>query len=301
MAKMSYLIQQLTNQTLDLIEQARKDSTALPNDLELSRQLEVSRTSIRSVINHLIETGVLEKNGTVKTILRAPKAGDYFDISNEYSSKEALIEDYFLSQINTGQLMPGHRFSELELAKKSGCNTITVREFLIRFSHTGLIQKKPRAQWQMVEFDENFARELVEFRSILEMKALRTLLERPSDDPIWKELKTLLNEHKELQLHIETRYNDFPKLDARLHRTLLECTGNRFINQFFDIVTFVCHYHYQWDKSDEKKRNTVAVAEHIDLLTKLLARDIADSIMSLEAHLNTAQTTLMRSAHGLNE
>jgi GntR family transcriptional regulator, transcriptional activator for L-galactonate catabolism len=302
MASMSYLIQQSINKMLDLITQTLNEKKSdLPNDLALSRDFEVSRTSIRTVIDHLCENGLLRREGNKKIILRAPKTKDYFDISNEPSTKEEQFEKFFLSLINTGKLLPGDRFSELDLAKKSNCITITVREFLIKFSHTGLIQKRPREQWQMVEFDEQFASELVSFRKILEMTSIRALLERPTEDPVWQELETLLKEHKELLNHMETHYNDFPALDARLHRVIQNCSGNRFINQFFNIVTFVCHYHYQWDKTDEKERNTTAVMEHIDLLTKLLSRDISGSIMSLENHLNTAQKTLMRSAHGLTD
>jgi GntR family transcriptional regulator, transcriptional activator for L-galactonate catabolism len=298
---MSYLIQQTTNRMLDLITDSRKSNTPLPNDLALSRDFDVSRTSIRTVIDYLCEHKILKREGNQKLILRLPKTQDYFDISNESSTKEEQFEKFFLSLINTGKLLPGDRFSELDLAKKSNCITITVREFLIKFSHTGLIQKKPREQWQMVEFDEKFALELVSFRKILEMTSIRALLERPTDDPVWQELEQLLKDHKTLLADFDNNYNDFPALDARLHRAIQSSSGNRFINQFFNIVTFVCHYHYQWDKSDEKERNATAVVEHIDLLTKLLLRDISGSIMSLENHLNTAQKTLMRSVHGLVE
>lgn len=299
MTAKSYLIQQTSNKTLDLIEVALKDGSSLPNDLALSKQLDVSRTSIRTVIDHLCEINIIQRVGTAKKILRAPVTDDYFDISNEPSSKEKQFERFFLSLINTGKLQPGDRFSELDLAKKSGCITITAREFLIKFAHTGLIQKKPRAQWQMVKFDESFAEELVSFRKILEMASLRSLLERPSNDPVWEELEILLQEHKDILADIDERYNDFPPADAKLHKIIQSCSNNRFVDQFFEIVTFVCHYHYQWDKSDEKERNAVALSEHIDLISKLLSRDIHGSIMSLETHLNAAQKTLMRSVHGL--
>ncbi|GGY75198.1 GntR family transcriptional regulator [Cellvibrio zantedeschiae] len=301
MTDLSYLLQESTNKLLDLVKNAAPDMPHLPNDFALSQVIGVSRTTVRTAVTHLCEKGVLKREGNVKTILRAPEPADYFDISNEPSTKEEQFEKYFLSLISSGKLLPGDRFSELDLAKKSNCITITVREFLIKFAHTGLIKKNPRAQWQMVEFDVQFAEELIAFRKILEMASIRALLERPVDDPVWSELTELLNEHKALLADIENKFNDFPALDARLHRLIQSASGNRFINQFFNIVTFICHYHYQWDKSDEKERNAIAVTEHINLLNNLLSRDIGGSVMSLEKHLNTAQRTLMRSAHGLSD
>lgn len=301
MSELSYLLQQSANKLLDLIKNAAPDVQQLPNDFSLSRELGVSRTTVRTAIAHLCDKGVLKREGNSKLILRSPKPSDYFDISNEPSSKEEQFEKFFLSLISSGKLLPGDRFSELDLAKKSNCITITVREYLIKFAHTGLIKKNPRAQWQMVEFDVQFAEELINFRKILEMTSIRALLERPAEDPVWNELSELLNEHKAVLDDIDHKFNDFPALDARLHRLIQSASGNRFINQFFNIVTFICHYHYQWDKSDEKERNAIAVAEHIDLLNNLLSRDVAGSVMSLEKHLNTAQKTLMRSAHGLSD
>lgn len=300
MTSLSYLVQKATNESLALIVENYAQNKKLPNDLALSKALGVSRTTVRNVIDQLSEIGVIKKNGPAKEILRKPKKNDYFDISNEPSSKEELIEKYFLDRINTGQLLPGDRFSELDLAKRSACNTITVREFLIKFSHTGLIQKDPRAQWQMVEFDVRFARELAEFRRILEMNSLTKVLERPDDDPVWLELQQLLEEHKILRGN-PARYQELAPLDRRLHLAIQGSSENRFIRQFFDIVSFVCHYHYQWDKSDERERNVIAIDEHIDLLTKLLAKDISGAITSLDKHLDTSRKTLMRSAHGLLE
>lgn len=301
MADMSYLVQQTINKLLALIENVSIETGHLPNDLTLSRDLGVSRTTVRTATTYLCDREILKRDGSLKIILRAPKQSDYFDLSNEPSTKEEQFEKYFLSLISSGKLLPGDRFSELDLAKKSNCITITVREYLIKFSHTGLIKKNPRAQWQMVEFDVAFAEELITFRKLLEMTSIKALLERPADDPVWSELAQLRQEHKMLIADIDNRYNDFPALDARLHRLIQSASGNRFINQFFNIVTFICHYHYQWDKTDEKERNMVAANEHIELLDNLLSRNVAGSLQSLEKHLDTAQRTLMRSAHGLTD
>lgn len=301
MADMSYLVQQSINKLLALIERVSPEAGHLPNDLILSRDLGVSRTTVRAAITYLCDREILKRDGGLKMILRAPKQSDYFDLSNEPSTKEEQFEKYFLSLISSGKLLPGDKFSELDLAKKSNCITITVREYLIKFSHTGLIKKNPRAQWQMVDFDIAFAEELITFRKLLEMTSIKALLERPTDDAVWSELAQLRQEHKMLIADIDNRYNDFPALDARLHRLIQSASGNRFINQFFNIVTFICHYHYQWDKTDEKERNIVAANEHIELLDNLLSRNVAGSLQSLEKHLDTAQRTLMRSAHGLTD
>jgi len=84
-----------------------------------------------------------------------------------------------------------------------------------------------------------------------------------------------------------------------MHLTMQEATKNRFARQFFEIASFICHYHYQWNKQGEFDRIKNAVDEHIDILNNLVIHNVSGSIMSLEKHLNTARKTLMSSVHGL--
>jgi len=286
---------------LKLIIDLPDGQNIMANDIELTKLLAISRTTVRSCIEHLCEHGIVKRDGPNKMVLRHPEEKDFFDIKDKNSTKDIQIEKYFLNLINTGQLLPGDRFSELSLAKNSDCTTITVREFLIKFSNNGLIEKIPRGRWKMVKFDEDFARELISFREMVEMRAITELLKYPKEHSIWPELQELLIKHQEVSQDMENRYMEFPDLDRDLHFLILKSAKNRFTQQFFDIVSFVCHYHYQWDKTGELERFTVAINEHIDLLNNLITRNNAGTIMSLERHLQSAETTLLRCVHGLEE
>ena len=271
----------------------------MANDIELTKLLSISRTTVRACVEHLCAIGLIIREGPNKVVLRQTSEADYYDIKDKNSTKDVQIEKYFLDLINTGKLLPGDRFSELSLANNSGCTTITVREFLIKFSNNGLIEKIPRGRWKMVKFDEDFARELVSFRQMVEMQAITDLLKTPKDNPIWKELEEILAQHQAVSADMENRYLEFPDLDKALHYAIKKSTTNRFTNQFYDIVSFVCHYHYQWDKTGELERFTTAINEHIDILNNLVTHNTAGAIMSMERHLQSAETTLLRCVHGL--
>lgn len=297
----TYLFKQSINRILQLILDLPDGQNIIANDIELTKLLNISRTTVRSCVEHLIEQGIVKREGPNKVVLRQPIQDDFFDIKDKVSTKDIQIEKYFLNLINTGQLLPGDRFSELSLAKNSGCTTITVREFLIKFSNNGLIEKIPRGRWKMVKFDESFARELIAFRQLVEMSAITELLKFPKEHQVWEELQDLLAKHIEVSLDMENRYMEFPDLDRALHLIILDSAKNRFTKQFFDIVSFVCHYHYQWDKTGELVRFTEAIHEHIDLLNNLVTHNHVGAILSLEKHLQTAETTLLRCVHGLEQ
>lgn len=299
LSEKTYLVKQSINRILDLIVELPEGQNIMANDIELTKLLNISRTTVRACVEHLCETAVIRREGSNKVVLRQPLADDYFDIENKSSTKDAQIEKYFLNLIYMGKLLPGDRFSELGLAKQSGCTTITVREFLLKFSNNGLIEKIPRGRWKMVKFDEEFARELVSFRQMLEMNAITELLKLPKNDPVWKELADLLVEHQAVLADMENRYLEFPDLDKALHFKIKQCTNNRFTNQFYDIISFVCHYHYQWDKTGELERFTTAINEHIDILNNLVTHNTVGTIMAMERHLKSAEKTLLRCVHGL--
>ena len=295
----SHLIQETVNGILATLSDFQEGNTLVLKDNTLAKKFNVSRTTIRTAITELEKKGIVEINGSHKCVLRAATKADYFDTSNSVSSKEEIIEKYFLDLINHGKLLPGGKFSELELAKASGCNTITVREFLIKFSRFGLIEKSPRAKWQMVKFDEKFALELVEFRRILEMSSITKLLAVAEGDDVWAELRDLLDMHLEVLEDVENRYTELSELDRKFHFIVQRASDNRFFMQFFDVVSLICHYHYQWNKGDELDRNKVALEEHVEIITQLLAHNTSGVIIAMETHLNTAKKTLLRSAHGL--
>ena len=72
-------------------------------------------------------------------------------------------------------------------------------------------------------------------------------------------------------------------------------TIDEFIDDFSDIITFIFHYHYQWNKRDERIRNEVALHEHLHYLDALFSRDQRRVQEACSLHLASARKTLMAS------
>ena len=76
---------------------------------------------------------------------------------------------------------------------------------------------------------------------------------------------------------------------------------NRFIDGFYDIITLIFHYHYQWNKRDERQRNEVAIREHLAYVDALRSRDPSRIESACRAHLASARETLIRSTAGAGQ
>lgn len=268
---------------------------ALPSETVLADRLDVSRTAIRSALDRLAELGVIDRNGRMHVIRRPPRATDYYDTS-KVESRADLVERRFMEMALSGELLPGGRFSEAELARRIGVSTVSVREFLLSFARYGLVGKEARGGWRLCAFDQAFGRELAAMRRMFEIDAIRRFAEAAPEDPVWREVGVFIQRHAAAREAHARQPRLFAELDREFHRFLVGRLNNRFAESFYDVVALVFHYRYQWDKRGEVARNTVALQEHEAVLHALAERDIAAAERALDAHLATAVRTLIASA-----
>ena len=266
----------------------------LPSENELRRRMGVSRTTVRKVLGELAHRELIAERGGVRKTGRAVEDSDYYPDA-ETTSRAKHVEQQFMEWMLRGDTRPGTSINELELARQFGVATNGIREFLIRFSRFGLIEKRPNTGWLFKGFTEDFALELFEIRVMFELRSAHLFSRQPDTSPLWEKLAVLKVAHTELLKQIESRFHDFSSLDNRFHRLINEASPNRFIDDFYDIISFIFHYHYQWNKHDEKQRNQAAILEHLAYIDALESRDSERIERACRAHMASARETLMRS------
>jgi GntR family transcriptional regulator, transcriptional activator for L-galactonate catabolism len=87
----------------------------------------------------------------------------------------------------------------------------------------------------------------------------------------------------------------FSQLDRDFHSLLFSAADNIFFEQSLEIISVIFHFHYQWDESDLKQRNIIAVDEHMTILSALICRSDLDATLALRNHLNSAKQSMIRS------
>ncbi len=278
------------NDALDLVDRLA-DGDELPSENRLASQLEVSRTTVRKVLAMLAVRGAVSEGGTHRVNqLAARQAVRYPEA--ETVPMSAHVEQHFMEWMLRDNARPGTTINELELARQFGVGTTGIREFLNRFRRFGLIDKRPNAGWVFKGFTQAFALELFEIREMFEVRSARAFAALPTDASQWRELANLKREHAELLGDIDARFHDFSDLDNRFHRLVNAASPNRFIDDFYDIISLIFHYHYQWNKRDERQRNEVAIREHLAYIDALLERDAATVEAACRYHLASAKHTL---------
>ncbi|WP_312464087.1 GntR family transcriptional regulator [Pantoea endophytica] len=300
MSRSQNLRQNVINQMLEGIAK-RHIRSPLPPQAALAEMFNISRTTVRHTLQHLHERGVLEKVDETYVIVRDPSEEDGFNALTPPIDQQALqFEQAFFNLINQRQLMPGDTFSELQLAQQVKVSPVVVREFLLRFMRYDLLEPVKRGQWRMKKFDQKYAENLFELREMLETHALTRFLNLPSQDERWMQARDLLDRHRSLRDTIASNYRHFAALDKEMHTLILSAANNPFFNQSLEIISVIFHSHYQWDETDLKQRNIVALEEHMAILTALISRQDVEALCALHNHLGTAKTSMIRSIRQYN-
>lgn len=281
------------NRTLDYLTTNEIGKT-IPSENVLTNILKASRTTVRKVLEELQNRKIIKGSTTKRLVARHPKPADYFPDS-ETVATSTQVEKKFMEWMLRGDRKAGDIVNGLELARQFGVSTSAIREYLNRFSRFGLIERRPNSSWIIRGFTKEFALELFEIRELFETRSAIAFTSQSESSSAWQNLRKLEKEHRLLLKEISTRYHDFSHLDDRFHRLINNASNNRFIVDFYDIISLIFHYHYQWNKANEKQRNRAAILEHLDYIESLLSRDPQRVQLACKSHLNSARKTLLAS------
>lgn len=291
--KTNALYKRTHNRCLDLLARA-EPGRPLASEPRMAADLGVSRTTLRAVLAALAARRIVALDGRVKVLLRAPGRADYLDGAGLEPLAER-VERRFMAWMVGPDCSPGQVINGLDLARQFGVSTAAIRHCLGTFSHFGLLERQRNGRWRALGLTVDFVTELFDMRKMMEFRALDRFMALPPAHPAWRALFELEAEHHALLADIDRRYRDFSDLDHRFHRLVNAIAPNRFFSSIQGVMSVIFHYHYQWNKKDEKERNHVAVGEHLAYIAGLRSGDIAAARAACGLHLATARATLLAS------
>ncbi|MFT6536224.1 MAG: DNA-binding GntR family transcriptional regulator [Loktanella salsilacus] len=264
----------------------------LQSENVLAADLGVSRTVIRSVLARFDDIGLIALDGREKVIRRRTRAGDRLEKPATLLTIEEL-EGRFLDWVLRMDVPPGTALNVAQLAKDFGVAPHTLQEFLSSLSRFGIVVRRPRGGWVLHGFTKEYALELSDFRTVLELNSVQHLVALTPDHPIWARLDVLEQAHLALLERIDRDYHDFSVLDETFHEAINSVVTNRFVKEFQKVISLVFHYHFQWNKADEPTRNADAIQEHLAYIDALRSRDVGRAQAAALRHLATSKQTLL--------
>ncbi len=196
-----------------------------------------------------------------------------------------------LADIKSGQLLPGARLRETDLAERLGISRTPVREAIRQLEADGLVTHQARQGATIRNLDYAEVIELYEMRSVLEGTASR-LAARMAQRVEVVEL-TELND----ALAASEPGAAAQELNRQFHRTLLDAARNRFLVKTMSALQKTLLILGPTTLSDPT-RPEAAAAEHAAVIRAIAAHDGDAAEAAMRAHVEAALNARIRAMRG---
>ncbi len=136
-------------------------------------------------------------------------------------------------EILRGELKPGHRLTEQEIAQRMGTSLAPVREALARLRAQGLVLTLPHRGSYVSAISTELARDVYAVRIVLEQHAASLALPRLTDADI-DEFRAMVEAM--IGLADDPDFMTYVACDMRFHRRMFEHSGSQTLLQFWSII-----------------------------------------------------------------
>ena len=150
---------------------------------------------------------------------------------NEYLPLRDVVFNTLRQAILRGELKPGERLMEIQLANKLGVSRPPIREAIRKLELEGLVLMIPRKGAEVAEITEKSLRDVLEVRRALEELAVELVCEKITEEQI-QDLKDAAEEFKEsLESGDITR---IAEADVKFHDVIYMATDNQKLIQLLN-------------------------------------------------------------------
>jgi DNA-binding GntR family transcriptional regulator len=183
--------------------------------------------------------------------------------------------------ITSGELQPSQRLVEAELSQTFGLSRAAVRTALVRLEQDGLVSHERHRGAKVRLVSEREAVEIIEARAALESLAVRSAALNATKEDV-AELRGLVRQMKALLKDGDLlRVSD---LNARLHRRLLEISGNATAIRLTSTLNSQL-VRFQFRTILAPGRALHSLAEHAAVVEAVAAHDPEAAEQAMRTHL----------------
>ena len=195
-----------------------------------------------------------------------------------YQPLRDMVFDVLMNAIMQGQLSPGERLLEVQLADEMGVSRTPVREAIRRLELEGFVVMVPRKGAYVAGLSIDDVESVYEIRTALETLAVRLAAQR-MEAADYEQLDELAG--KMQQTWQEGDVDNWVNLDARFHELYTFSRNERLISMMSNIMEQLSRYRIISLANVEVRQNSLN--EHQTLIEALKRRD-SDSAADAAAH-----------------
>ena len=195
----------------------------------------------------------------------------------------AVLRDEILS----GDIGPGARILQEEVAERLGASRLPVREALLVLAAEGLLTVEPNKGARVPDLDMDEVETLYQMRERIEPLALIESMSRLSD----ADLASIADIQRRIEEHVDVR--EFLALDREFHlATYSGCAMDHLLGTVTQLWNATQHYRRAFMLVSGPGRRWIVNAEHNLLIDALVRRDPVDAERYLVGHIRRTRKEL---------
>lgn len=215
---------------------------------------------------------------------------------NEYLPLRDVVFNTLRQAILRGELKPGERLMEIQLANKLGVSRTPIREAIRKLELEGLVLMIPRKGAEVAEITEKSLRDVLEVRRALEELAVQLVCEKITEEEI-EELKAAAKEFENV-----LKDGDITKIaeaDVRFHDVIYMATDNQKLIQLLNnLREQMYRFRVEYLKREEVRPQLLA--EHEEIIATIERREKATATKVVCEHIDNqveAVIDIIRTKH----
>ena len=216
---------------------------------------------------------------------------DNFHIDmNEYLPLRDVVFHTLRNAILKGELQPGERLMEIQLAQKLGVSRTPVREALRKLELEGLVLMMPRKGAVVADITIQDLEDVLEVRTALEELAVQKACDTITEEQL-KELKRAANEFKRC-----AESEDIlacAEADMQFHEVIYGATNNKRLQQMLTNLREQM-YRYRMEYLKDKRMYSRLIEEHDMIRKAIKRRDRVKAGMMMRTHITNQKNEIKK-------
>ena len=191
-----------------------------------------------------------------------------------------------------GELKPGERLMEIQLANKLGVSRTPVREAIRKLELEGLVLMIPRKGAEVAEITRQDMEDVLEVRTALEELAVKDACDHITDAQL-SELKKASNEFKKALLEGKDLVT-CADADMHFHDVILSATNNRRLIQMLNNLSEQM-YRYRMEYLKDERTHKTLIEEHDAIRRALKKHDKVKAGAAIRVHIDNQKRSILES------
>lgn len=208
--------------------------------------------------------------------------GNQFEVNiNEYLPLRDVVFNTLRQAILRGELQPGERLMEIQLANKLGVSRTPIREAIRKLELEGLVLMVPRKGAEVAEITEKSLNDVLEVRGALEELAVDLACQKITLEQI-EELKYAAKEFEEA-LHTGD-VTVYAEADVKFHDIIYLATDNqKLVQLLYNLREQMYRYRVEYLK--RKEVHQTLLEEHQYIIECIEKRDEQKAKIAIRTHV----------------